>query len=64
MSNFLLNDKDFESIHATIDSDASMELRKVSNGRYAVFEHHGGSVYENGVYTKQELRILWNMLTK
>ena len=65
MRDFILNDKDFESMKAPVaNTDIVIELRKMPNKEYAVLEHIGGQVCENGTYTKRELEVLWKMLTK
>lgn len=64
MSKFLLSDRDFESIKSQIrNTTRTLEIMKIDNDDYGVFEHDGNHVYERGNYTKTELRVLWQMLT-
>ena len=64
MSKFLLSDRDFESIKANVkNSNISVEIRKIDNDAYAIFEHVGNSVFERDTFTKEEMRTIWQMLT-
>ena len=63
-SRFLLHDKDFESMSADTGKDRSVEIRKLDNGFYGIFQHCGDSVFESGVFNKKELFLIWKILTK
>jgi len=62
---FILNEKDFESIKSNIPGTQYwIEITKISEVDYSVFIHRAnGSVYENGTYTKEELKTIWKMLS-
>jgi len=64
MSNFLLSDKDFESVKSEIgETGRILEIYKVDKDDYAIFEHLGNSVFERGTYTKKEMETIWQMLS-
>jgi hypothetical protein len=61
---FLLEDRDFESMLVDTGKDKSIEIRKLDNGFYGIFQHFGDSVFESGVFNKKELFLIWKMLTR
>lgn len=64
MSKFLLSDKDFESIKSSCGtSGKTLELRKVGDNVYSIFEHIGNHVFERDSFTKEEMKTIWQMLT-
>ena len=64
MGKFLLSDRDFESVKARIgNTDRTLEIRKLDKKDYVVLEYIGDCVFESGVYTKEILETLWQMLT-
>jgi len=64
MSKFLLSDKDFESVKSQIgNTGRRLEIRKINNGCYSIFEYVGDSVFERDSFTKEEMRTIWQMLT-
>jgi hypothetical protein len=65
MSKFAI-DKDFQSVKAEVPKSKPktiLEIRNVGFGSYQVLNHEGDNVYENGCYTKEELKTLWQMLS-
>jgi len=61
---FILADKDFESIIADVpESKISIELRKLDKKFYSIFYHYGDEVQECGTFTKEELWVIWKMLS-
>lgn len=61
---FLLNDKDFDSCKANMNNGKwTFELKKTGKNDYSVFYHTNEDVYENGTYTKEELKMLWMILS-
>lgn len=64
MSVFLLDNKDFESkIVDMPDNLSRLQLLKTDDGDYAVIKLIDQRAYEMGVYSKDELVTLWNILT-
>lgn len=64
MSKFLLTDSDFESVKAKIPgSDNTLEINKTGDDEYAILEHNGNTVSVREVFTKQEMKLIWQMLT-
>ena len=64
MSKFLLSDRDFESVKANVkNSNISVEIRKIDNDAYTIFEHIGDSVFEGGTFSKIVMKTIWQMLT-
>lgn len=64
MKRFTLDDKDFDSCKADVPkTGTTLEIMKTGTDEYTVFTHQGDHVTELGVYTKQEMKILWRMLS-
>ena len=64
MMKFALSDKDFESCRAQVaKSEQYLEILKLTNDEYMIFDHRGDSVTERGDFTKEELKTIWRMLT-
>jgi len=67
MKNFILDNKDFDSMQVDIPEESvTLELKRLDKQYFAVFEHYGEKrdyVNESGVYTKNELKALWKILS-
>ena len=61
MSKFLLSDKDFESIKASVGT-TTLEIRNLNNNYYGIFEHIGDQIFVIGELTKPQMERLWQML--
>jgi len=65
MNKFALSNRDFESIKAQVSgTETVLEIIKLDNTNYGIFEHNGDLVEEVGCYTKAELKLIWQMLTE
>jgi hypothetical protein len=64
MIKFALDNKDFDSCRADVPkTKITLEIMKTDKDDYTIFIHEGDFVAEMGVYTKSELKIIWEMLT-
>jgi len=68
MKNFILDDKDFDSVKVDIPEESViLELKRLDEKYFAVFEYYGEKrdlINEAGVYTKKELETLWKILSE
>jgi hypothetical protein len=61
---FALDTKDFDSARADVQGQkTSLEIVKLDNTYYAIFEHNGDSADEVGCFTKAEMKTIWQILT-
>ena len=64
MKNFILADKDFERISAVVpNTQVTLEIMKIDKKFYSIFYHYGDQVFEQGTFTKEELFVLWKMMS-
>jgi hypothetical protein len=62
---FVFDDKDFDFVRANVPGQKNeLEIRKTDKKYYSIFEYSEKSVFEQGTFTKAELKILWKMLTR
>ena len=64
MTNFILADKDFESVIADVpNTQVTLEIRKIDKKYYSIFYHYNDELCEQGTFTKDELFVLWKMMS-
>ena len=68
MKNFILDNKDFDSMQVDIPEESvTLELKRLDEKYFAVLEYYGEKrdlINEAGVYTKKELETLWKILSE
>ena len=61
---FALEDKTFDGFRVKIpDTEKQFELKSFGRDQFILFERTGESAEEIYTFTKQELKILWLMLS-
>ena len=64
MKKFILSDKDFEKVIADVpNTQVTLEIRKIDKLYYSILYHYGDHVFEQGTFTKEELFVLWKMMS-
>lgn len=64
MNKFLLDNEDFESkIVDMPDNLSRLQILKLDDREYAIISLVGQRAFERGVYTKEELKTLWTVLS-
>jgi len=62
---FVFDNPDMEFVRADVpDSEVTLEIRKIEKNSYLILYQIGDRVAENGEFNKEELRMLWKMLTE
>lgn len=61
---FIFDDPDIDFVKADVpESEVTLEIRKIDNDSYAIFWYCKDSPYECGVFTRDELKVLWKMMS-
>jgi hypothetical protein len=62
---FILDDKQFDSQKANVPKQSyTLELKRLDPYNFAILEHDGDHVNEIGCYTRDELFVIWKMLSE